>query len=99
MADRPPSAGWQRPEADGAPPVRVDPELLLELVELLRERVPAEVSVRVSDAVRELLLALRGLIDAYLERSEPERGGASGVAHGRDAPAPGPSEVRDIPIS
>ena len=38
------------------------------LLEALREAVPAELSRQLAAALRELLLALRGLIDWYLER-------------------------------
>jgi hypothetical protein len=46
--------------------------------------VPPELQRRLAVALRELLLALRALIDWYLERAE-RRGAA-------------PSEVQDIPI-
>lgn len=81
---QPPPAGWQAP-SEGDPP-RPDPELaaLIGALEALRDRVPPDVRRRLADAVRELLLALRALIDWYLERLE----------RGHE----GPAEVEDIPI-
>jgi hypothetical protein len=54
------------------------------VVSSLRELVPAELERRLSEALRELLLAIRALIDWYLERAERER--------------PEATEVEDIPI-
>jgi hypothetical protein len=86
---RPPPAGWQFPgsepdgdEAPGRGATEID--LLLEAIKSLRDRIPPDLQRRLSEALRELLLALRALIDLYLERSERER---------RE-----PSEVQDIPI-
>jgi hypothetical protein len=50
----------------------------------LREWIPPELQHRLAVALREVLLALRALIDWYLERSERRRGE--------------PTEVQDIPI-
>lgn len=82
-AGRPPAAGWQAPE-DAEPP-RGDTDLLLSLVESLRELIPPELQRRLAEALRELLLALRALIDWYIERLERRR---------RQ-----PVEVEDIPIT
>ena len=93
---RPPAAGWQRP-ADQARRGREDgagggllgdgdaADLLLAIAGTLRDRIPAELQRRLLDAVREVLLALRALIDWYLERTE--RRWRS------------PVEVTDIPIA
>lgn len=86
---RPPPSGWQRPRVDD----RADRdrwldsdelELLLTALAGVRDRIPQELRRRLADAVRELLMALRALIDWYLERSE--RG------------APTSADVEDIPI-
>lgn len=79
--DEPPAGGWQRPGADAAKN-REDAlaRLLMRLVELAP---PEEVREHLAAALRELLLALRALIDWYLERGD------------RRAQ---PVEVRDIPI-
>jgi hypothetical protein len=62
----------------------VDVEALLELVRSVRDRIPPELQRQLAEAVRELLLAVRALIDWYLERTEERR-----------AAQP---EVQDIPI-
>lgn len=89
---RPPPAGWQQPRREGedgsggaAGPFGADADLLLGLLAAVRDRIPPELQQRLAEAVREVLLALRALIDWYLERSERR--------------PPGPAEVRDIPIS
>ena len=82
---KPPPAGWQAPKADSErPPLGGDLELLTQLLQSLRDLVPAELERRLAEALRELLMALRALIDFYLERLS-KRG-------------PEPTEVEDIPI-
>jgi uncharacterized caspase-like protein len=75
----PPASGWAAPEAeDGAPGVGLD--ALLAALRSARDLVPPELQRRLSEAVRELLLAIRALLDWYIERldrqpttaSEPE---------------------------
>jgi hypothetical protein len=85
--DRPPPAGWQVPDAEeDAPRWRQGGELemLVGAIHLARDLVPPEVVERLAAALRELLLAIRALIDFYLEWLE--------------RPKPDHSEVRDIPI-
>ena len=84
--DRPPPAGWQQPgpERDPASPLLADGDLLLGLFGAVRDRIPPDLQQRLAEAIREVLLALRALIDWYLERSERARSG--------------PAEVQDIPI-
>ena len=89
-----PPRGWQRaggdrddgrsarPRADWTE--GEDAALLLGLLAGVRERVPAELAQRLAAAVREVLLALRALIDWCLERAERRR--------------TTPVEVQDIPI-
>ena len=83
---KPPPAGWQQPEPEPAEP-RAGPgeiELLLHAIHALRDRIPPDLQHRLGVALREVLLALRALIDWYLERSQrPNRTS---------------SEVQDIPI-
>ena len=69
---KPPPAGWQR-TGDGAPPQSGEIELLLEAIQALRDRIPPELQQRMGEALREVLLALRALIDWYLERTERHR--------------------------
>ena len=85
--DRPPPAGWQIPadeQETGTRGPRGELELLLTSLHLVRDLVPGEVLERLAAALRELLLAVRALIDFYLERLDRPR-----------TPA---AEVRDIPI-
>ncbi len=83
---RPPPAGWQPPQPDppADPSTQGELERLLEAVLSLRDRIPPELQRRLGEALRDLLLALRALIDWYLERTE-RRPGGRGV-------------VQDIPI-
>ena len=86
--ERPPPSGWERPAGDRHRRGRwLDPdelELLMAVLGGVRDRIPPELRRRLGDAVRELLTALRALIDWYLERAQQ--------------PASSRSEVRDIPI-
>jgi len=80
---KPPPAGWQIPEdarADASP--ELDP--FVAFVQAMRDLIPPELQHRLIAALRELLLALRALIDWYLERLERRR--------------EQPVEVEDIPI-
>lgn len=78
---KPPPSGWQIPE-DAAVPPELDP--FVALAQAMRDLVPPELQRRLVAALRELLLALRALIDWYLERLERRREEAA--------------EVQDIPI-
>ena len=78
-----PPRGWEVPRAD-APPS--DAESLARLIEQLLAMVPDDLRSRLTDAARQLLEALRALIDWCVTRLEC--GGARG----------GEVEVRDIPI-
>jgi hypothetical protein len=82
---RPPPAGWQAPRGEEADGHGGDLDLLVQLLESLRDLIPSELQQRLADAVRELLLAVRALINWYLERLERHR--------------EEPAEVQDIPIS
>ncbi len=86
-----PPRGWQRrTDGEGDGPSLggwIDPEdarLLLAVLAELRERVPPELERRVVVALRELLVALRALVDWCVERAERR--------------AVAPAEVQDIPI-
>src|SRR5947207_10023607 len=82
--DRPPDAGWQsRPDGGDEPTRTSEIDALMQAIRALRELIPPDVLERLAIAVRELLLALRALIDFYLERLE----------RGREQPV----EVQDIP--
>jgi hypothetical protein len=75
---KPPAAGWQSPserEADSGGAA----ELLLRTVHRLEELIPAELRRQLAEALRELLLALRALIDWWVERLERRRTAISGL--------------------
>jgi hypothetical protein len=79
-----PPAGWQATaEEDGRGQAR-DLEVIVQVVQSLRELIPPELERRLAEALRELLLAIRALIDWYLDRAEQRRSA--------------PAEVQDIPI-
>ena len=78
-----PPRGWDADRGDAATP---DLHALLALLDAVRAAVPAELSHQLAAALRELLLALRALIDWYLER-------LGGPAGARSEP-----EVEDIPL-
>lgn len=83
---KPPPAGWQRPAEDERAGARSGGELdtLIAAAQALRELVPPDVLERLAAALKEVLLAIRALIDWYLERLERRRSE--------------PAEVEDIPI-
>lgn len=83
-----PPRGWDvppdaKPTRDpfGAPEIAA----LYHVVELARGAIPEELASQVREALRELLMAIRALIDWYLERM--------------DRPPAEPPEVEDIPIT
>jgi hypothetical protein len=78
-----PPRGWDSGRGDSSTP---DLQALLALLDAVREAVPAELSRQLVAALRELLLALRALIDWYLERLGEPAGGRAEV------------EVEDIPL-
>ena len=83
-AGEPPPNGWQTPrsEAPGGP--FPDLSSLLALVETLKGTVPPELAQQLTDALRDLLMALRAILDYSIARLE--------------RPASQPRPVEDIPI-
>jgi hypothetical protein len=81
---KPPPSGWQASENGRATTAGAELDALIGAVRSLRELVPAEVVQRLAEAVKDLLLALRALIDWYVERLERRR--------------TEPPPVEDIPI-
>ncbi len=79
-----PPRGWEVPREREPAQSGMDPESLAKLVEQLLTLVPDELRTRLTEAVRQLLEALRALIDWCVARLE-RRDGAE-------------VEVRDIPI-
>jgi hypothetical protein len=84
-AQPPPPRGWATPRSEpaGATPF---PDLsgLLALVDALKGTVPPELAQQLTDALRDLLLALRAVLDYSIARLE--------------RPAAEPAQVEDIPV-
>jgi hypothetical protein len=78
-----PPRGWSVPGPEPSPPA-FDLSQLTALVESLRGVLPPDLARQLADALRELLLALRAVLDWYIARLEP-------------APPPD-SDVQDIPV-
>jgi hypothetical protein len=81
-----PPRGWAAPEGEEprrAPGVS-ELQALAGLLELARQSLPPELSRQFLDALRQLLLTVRALIDFWLERLDAQR--------------ETPPEVEDIPI-
>jgi hypothetical protein len=79
-----PPRGWETPPAE--PSAGPDLQALLGLLDAVRDAVPAELSRQLAEALRRLLLALRALLDWYIERLGEPAPGRTGV------------EVQDIPL-
>lgn len=89
-----PPRGWEVPgrdDDDGRPPF---PELatVVALLDSLRGAIPAELTTQLAEALREVLVAVRALIDWYIDRLERFAPGVSGRPDGAEP------RVRDIPI-
>ena len=81
----PPPRGWDIPRTGGPDGPAGDlAHLLAALGDVLRAAIPRELHQPLADLVRELLLALRAIIDWYLERLEARQAA--------------PVEVEEIPI-
>jgi hypothetical protein len=78
-----PPRGWSVPGDEPQAPA-FDLGQLTALIESLRGVVPPDLARQLADALRELLLALRAVLDWYIARLEP-------------AP-PADSDVEDIPV-
>jgi hypothetical protein len=76
----PPAGGWELPREEAAAAA----DVLTQLSDLLQEFVPEDLQKRIAEAMRELLVALRALIDWLVDRLERRPGQ--------------PTEIRDIPI-
>ncbi len=81
---RTPPAGWREAEQTGSTRVGGELEQVLQLLGAVRDLIPPELQQRLVEAVRQLLLAVRALLDWYLERLEDRRRS--------------PVEVQDIPV-
>ena len=79
-----PPAGFEGEQAQGERSAFGDLQALAGLLETARSSVPPEVAPQLAEAARELLIALRALIDWWIARLE--------------RPPDTPVEVNDIPI-
>ena len=79
-----PPAGFEGERAQGERSAFGDLQALAGLLETARSSVPPEVARQLAEAARELLIALRALIDWWIARLE--------------RPPDTPVEVQDIPI-
>lgn len=81
-----PERGYEAPRAESEAGAFAVPELhaIVGLLESARGSIPDELSQQLAEAVRELLMAVRALIDWYLDRL--------------DRPPSRPVEVEEIPI-
>lgn len=78
-----PPRGWSVPgEERAAPPF--DLGQIAGLIESLRGVVPSELTRQLADALRDLLIAIRAVLDWYIARLEPAE--------------PPSSDVQDIPV-
>jgi hypothetical protein len=72
--------------AAGSPPPFPDLSALTGLMDLARSSLPPDLQRQLQQALRELLIALRAVLDYSIDRLEP-------------GPEPPPATVEDIPIS
>ena len=79
-----PPRGWDARDREA--PATPDLHALMALLDAVRDLVPAELSRQLAEALRQLLLALRALLDWYIERL------------GEPAPGRARIEVEDIPL-
>ena len=80
-----PPNGWANPGAASSASAFPDLGALIALIDGLRGQLPPELARQLSDALRELLIALRAVLDYTIEKLEQ--------------PPPSEREVEDIPIS
>jgi hypothetical protein len=80
-----PPRGWESATRAAPASGASDLQTVVALLDALRRAVPAELSRQLAEAMRELLIAVRAVIDWYLEKLDRDRGPAS-------------PEVEDIPL-
>ena len=81
-----PPRGFEEPKAQQAAPPFPDLSALTGLMELARSSLPPDLQRQLQQALRELLIALRAVLDYSIDRLEP----------GQEPPS---ATVEDIPIS
>ena len=85
LAREVPPRGFEEPRA-GSGPAFPDLSALTGLMDLARSSLPPDLQRQLQQALRELLIALRAVLDYSIDRLEP-------------GPEPPPATVEDIPIS
>jgi hypothetical protein len=85
-AEEVPPRGWESERSTGPGPATPDLQAIVGLLDAVRSSVPPELSRQLAEALRDLLLALRALLDWYIERLGDPPPGRPGV------------EVEDIPL-
>jgi len=86
IAGEVPPSGYDVPRSEEAGPAFPDLSAITHLVELARSSLPPDLQRQLQQALRELLIALRAVLDYSIDRLEP-------------GPPPPSSAVEDIPIS
>ncbi len=66
--ERPPPRGWSVPGAEPPPALGAELQAIVALLESAKALIPPELQQQFAQVVRELLLAMRALIDWYLDR-------------------------------
>ena len=85
LAGEVPPSGYEPPDSAAGPPFP-DLSALTGLLELARSSLPPDLQRQLAQALRELLIALRAVLDYSIDRLEP-------------GPPPPSAPVEDIPIS
>jgi hypothetical protein len=80
-----PPRGWESAARGGPATGQTDLQTIVALLDALRRAVPPELSRQLAEAVRDLLVAVRAVIDWYLAKLDGDRG-------------PQEPEVEDIPL-
>jgi hypothetical protein len=80
-----PPRGWESAPRGAPAAGQTDLQTIVALLDALRRAVPPELSRQLAEAVRDLLVAVRAVIDWYLEKLDGDRG-------------PQEPEVEDIPL-
>jgi hypothetical protein len=89
-----PPSGWDVPGSDEEAdrPAFGELQSVVALLDSVRRSLPAELTVQLAEALRELLVAVRALLDWYIDRLERFKPGEGGPGSG------GEPRVQDIPI-
>jgi hypothetical protein len=86
LAGEVPPRGYEPPRAESAGPAFPDLSALTGMLELARSSLPPDLQRQLAHALRELLIALRAVLDYSIDRLEP-------------GPPPPSATVEDIPIN